>query len=229
MVYDRDGDLSKIGFREYTDHPNRSYPTITFCFSREAVYPKGDYANFKDGLNPTMNPTTITVSDFLDAFGYSSSTGWKWWFGEVEGQFGLWGAKNLPFKNFSHVYVSYQDFRTKCFSLDLAKLIGGKNGVLNAILLAIKPTMFPERTMQHPNFGIYYHYPNQLLRGLRTKLMRRVHKPLTKKSYNLVTIKGIEVVVSRHTADYPCIENMENWDATILENWIAYVGHSSEN
>ena len=224
-IYKENNDLTRVGFLEYNRDSNGHYPTITFCFSREVVYIKGDYQNFKHGLNPTINTTTLNVKDFLAGFAFvSSSNGLKWWFGDIGGQFEEFGVKNLPLQNFSHMYISYQDFQTKCFSLDFTKLKSGE-GKISYIVLFVNATVFPERTMKHPNFGIYFHYPNQLFLEPAHKLMRRMYIPrVSKKQWHYIKVQGMEVVNQRSTEKSPCKKDMDDYDAQILKKLIAHVG-----
>ena len=68
-------DLARIEFRDYNNAEYISViPTATLCFSRETVYPNGDFERFKDGLNPLFDPTTLSVPDFLVQFGILTTT-----------------------------------------------------------------------------------------------------------------------------------------------------------
>ena len=120
-IYEIDDDLSKVRFRKYNEEPNTIYPTITLCFSREMVYTTGDYDNFKYGTNVEFDPKTINTEDFLFSLAIVTSNGQRIWLIDSMRNNGFADPhfKILPLEELSYFNVGYQDFRTKCFSLDL--------------------------------------------------------------------------------------------------------------
>ena len=225
-MYDANNDLSVIKFRDYGDtKSNAVNPTITLCFSREMVYPKGDYKVFEDGLSLLFNATTITVEDFLAQFGVLTTAGLTWWVNDekLKSEITRLGARYLPFEQFDYFHVSYEDFQTKCFSLNIPTKNTNK---ISYIGVYLNSTIFPRETKKHPNLGIFLHYPNRLLLEPIYKLwLRKKGSNSYKKRYHFIKIQGMEVIKQRNKKESPCNEdNMDEYDGTLLNKIASRVG-----
>ena len=221
-TYEENDDLARIQFRQFNHDESAIYPTITLCFSREIVFTKGNYEAYQTGLNLEFDVITLNVEDFLFAMGMKSSEGWSFRQTIESNGTVTEHGKVIPQGKMPHFYISYQDFATKCFSLDFTFRKGHK---ISYVGLLLYNYLFPEETEKHPNFGVFLHYPGQLLLEPTHNLFRRIRKETsTSEKYHYIKIQSMDVINRRNKNKSPCKERAHNYDEEIVRHMMEDTG-----
>jgi hypothetical protein len=244
--YCLDDDLAEINFQTFNEKEHAVYPSITLCFMGPNIFlpnklkrfGKGinetNYSNFLQGLiwNETMrdidfDEVTINIHDYLEGVIISSAGDNARHcspnFQKILKHFSVPGCINgtthhedFPSNTFNF-HVSYRDFHTKCFSMDVPFKEGTK---LNRLRLFIRSQIFPqtinEQYMFEKNFGVFLHYPGQLFRSPIRKLYKHIQNESLLKVMKF-KMQNIEVLIRRNKASQKCNELWKKDDNRILD------------
>ena len=250
--YFLDDDLAEINFQTFNDKEHATYPSITLCFMGPSIFSEKklkrfgkwitqtSYSNFLQGLfwNKTMHEidfdaVTIDIEDYLEGVIISSAGDnarhCSVNFHKILNHFSVPGCINttnpddFPPETFKF-YVSYRDFHTKCFSMDVPFKQGNK---LNRLRIFIRSQIFPkaidEQYVFEKTFGVFLHYPRQLFRSPIQKLYQKVQNDSLLKVMKF-KIQNIEVLIRRNKPSRECNEMWRNDDDRILNKIVRAIG-----
>ena len=247
-----DDDLAEINFQTFNDQEHAIYPSITLCFMGPDIFLKSKlnrfgksisqskYSNFLQGLiwDETMHDidfdeVTIDIKDYLEGVIISSAGDNARHcspnFHKILNHFGVPGCSNttdpedFPPETFQF-YVSYRDYHTKCFSMDVPFKQGSK---LNRLRLFIRNEIFPtkvnEQYVFEKNFGVFLHYPRQLFRSPIRKLYQNVQNGSLLKVMKF-KMQNIEVLIRRNKPSRKCNQDWKKDDDRILTKIVRAIG-----
>ena len=247
-----DDDLAQVNFQTFNDNNHALYPSVTLCFMGPSIFLEDkltllgeginarNYAHFLKGLlwNNTMSEVdfddvTIKIEDYLEGVIISSSGDnarhCSKNFHKILSHFSVSGCVNtshyedFPTNTFNF-YVSYRDYQTKCFSMDVPYIKGSK---LNRLRIFIKSHIFPQfidkEYVFEKNFGVFLHYPRQLFRSPIRKLYQNVQDQLLLKVMKF-KMQNIEVLIRRNKPSQKCNEDWKKDDVRILRKIASGIG-----
>ena len=249
-----DDDLAEINFQNFNDKEDAIYPSITLCFMGPNIFidsklkkygswiDQTNYSNFLQGVtwDDTMrdidfDDVTIDIEDYLEGV-IISSTGDNARhcspnFQKILKHFSVPGCINttthheedFPPDTFNF-YISYRDFHTKCFSMDIPFK---QNSNLNRLRLFLKNEIFPqtmhEQYIFEKNFGVFLHYPRQLFRSPIRKLYQNVRNESLLKVMKF-KMQNIEVLIRRNKPSRKCNPEWKKDDDRILSKIVRAIG-----
>ena len=250
--YCLDDDLAEINFQTFNDQEHAIYPSITLCFMGPDIFLKNKlkrfgssisqskYSNFLQGIiwDDTMrdidfDEVTINIKDYLEGVIISSAGDNARHcspnFHKILKHFSVPGCINttdhedFPPNTFQF-YVSYRDYHTKCFSMDVPFKQGSK---LNRLRLFIRNKIFPTKVddqyVFEKNFGVFLHYPRQLFRSPIRKLYQNVQNGSLLKVMKF-KMQNIEVLIRRNKPSRECNQNWKKDDDRILFKIVRAIG-----
>ena len=250
--YFLDDDLAEINFQTFNDKEHAIYPSITLCFMGPDIFLKDElkrfgksisqskYSNFLQGVvwDETMrdidfDDVTIDIKDYLEGVIISSAGDNARHcspnFQKILNHFQVPGCINstdpddFPPETFQF-YVSYRDYHTKCFSMDVPFKKGSK---LNRLRLFIRNKIFPvqvnEQYVFEKNFGVFLHYPRQLFRSPIRKLYQNVQNGSLLKVMKF-KMQNVEVLIRRNKPSRKCNQNWKKDDDRILSKIVRAIG-----
>ena len=224
-IFLQNDDLTRVEYHVYNHNKNDIHPSISLCFARDiflesrfddlgkdinsSVYQEFLKGNIK--WNSTMSEihfddVTLDIADYLM---------YRW----ILYSDGLNMTGDLP-----KLYIGYQDYSTKCFSVDFEYK---KERTISYTGMYLKKNIFPKDTWKHPNFGVYLHYPRQLLKEPTYKLLREVNSGSHESGqYHYFKIQQMEVIRKRNKGIMPCQKGWNNIDDQITRKIVENVGCS---
>ena len=247
-----DEDLAQVNFQTFNDNKHAIYPTITLCFMGPYIFVerkfKGlgegingrNYSNFLQGLTwddemreIDFDNVTLNIEDYLEGVIISSSGDTAQLcstnFQKILKNFSVPGCVvNETHQSFSpntfKFYISYRDYQTKCFSMDIPFEKGRK---LNRLRVFIRSEVFPrtldKEYMFEKNFGVFLHYPKQLFRSPIQKLYQKVENDSLLQVIKF-KMQNMEVLLRRNKPNKRCNEDWNKDDDKILCKIIRAIG-----
>ena len=239
-TYLQDEDVTRIEYHNYNHNEDDIYPSLSLCFARNIFVDKqlkqlgngissDSYQKFLMGLTEwtyemsqiNYEDVTMRIENYLISGFNIYSTGFAG-FTRLQNSAAGKGIKFKIVGDISQFYIGYQDFSTKCFTVDFKYK---KERTMTYALLVFQKDMFPTKTKKHPNFGVYLHYPMRLLKDPTYKLLRIVSKKnQTAGRFHYFKIQEMEVIRKRNKPKSPCQHGWNNIDDQIKRVIVTDVG-----
>ena len=241
FVFHKNADLTRVEYHNYNQNEDSIYPSVSLCFARDIFLDdklnqlgkdinSKSYQEFLTGRikwNSEMariqfDDVTLNFMDYLMA-------------GSIQYSKGVVGlqrvsqndstGRNAKFEfmgDVPEIFTGYQDYSTKCFTFEP---VYKQEQTISYSGLYLKKEIFPNTTLKHPNFGVYFHYPKRLLKDPTYKLFRIVNADnQIAQRYNYFKIQGMEVIRKRNTATSPCQQGWNNIDDQIIRMIVKDLG-----
>ena len=246
-----DESVTSVDFQSYHNRKQDIYPSISFCLTMETPHNKPWYhtnlalydtlrrkqhipiasreglenyirfllgndssskpvLDIKDILNINYDNITVDLKQYLDMIKVESAD-------DVIYEWNKNNGSN-PMK------TSYRHGLIKCISLNFSEEV--MPGITNHILFSTEFTFLTNNSIFDENsellMGIFMHYPNQILRGIKME-----HSdPKRKFAIHglVIVVDSLDVLRRRNTRTSKCYEDYKNYDELVLKNLADKIG-----
>ena len=221
-------DLSIVEYKKYYESKTDVFPVVSLClrnpFSKKNFrmtspgINETSYVNFLEGKYFVPEMLTIDYENItLDMSKYVVEYYVEW----RNGSHGNYSPTNDDGKIFTSSYAGFWlNWLYNCYAL---KVPPDKQIQIFSVL--VKSNIFPSSNRpQHYDMMVLLHYPNQLLRSLKT-IKYAWPKRETNDNYVMrFKINGVEIMRRRNKNSRPCYKNWENHDDNVIGKHTNTVG-----